>query len=98
MPKHDQTTKVSPIPHEKFRYLCESWEKPDQPHTVDLLAYGGNGECDCISFCAEKRSGIKAGITLFTSQSMCRHIIAARDYLLNEILKDQSAAQLNPDA
>lgn len=94
MSKKDDTTRVSPIEGEPFRFKCESWETPDQPHTVDLLAYGGNGECFCVSFCAVKREAIKNGSPLFSGETMCRHIIAARDYMINEILKDQSKRQM----
>jgi hypothetical protein len=98
MPKRDQTRKVSPIPNEPFRFLVESWEIPDQPHVVDLLAYGGNSQCSCKSFAIDKTDAIKRGRPLFTEETICCHGWAARDYLINEILKDQSSAQLNPDA
>jgi hypothetical protein len=98
MPKNDATRKVKPIPSEPFCFMVESWSEPDLPRRVELVAFGGNGACDCPDFTITRRENIKRGAPLFSGDTMCGHIFACRDYLINEILKDQSSAQLNPDA
>jgi hypothetical protein len=94
MSKKNATTKVSPIPFEPFKYLVESWSEPDMPRTVDLLSYGGNGECQCPGFVIEKMTTIKKSGVAFDETTRCRHIEAAVMYQMNEILKDQSARQM----
>ena len=43
-------TAIEDIRHEAGRYRAESQSKPDLPHTVDIFALGGNGECSCEDF------------------------------------------------
>lgn len=98
MPKASRTVKVREIPYEPFRYQVESWNDPDLFHTVDLLAYGGESECDCWDFrgaCRRNRMRLGPGVQIGygdphrpnKSRTRCRHISVAREKCLNDRLK-----------
>jgi hypothetical protein len=83
MAKIDQTVIVREVPGEEMRFRVESWSNPAQPHTVDLLAYKGAGECSCTDWQTRRWPAIRDGATTGTR---CRHVIAARSYFLDSLL------------
>lgn len=90
------TIRVRAVPGEMGRFLVESWEKPDQPHQVDLLAHGGQGACSCTDWTTRCRPNQKARPFAFTpygtarspdpARHACRHVTVARTYFMKEVL------------
>jgi hypothetical protein len=76
--------------------LVESWERPDSPHQVDLLAHGGQSACSCTDWTTRCRPNQKAKPFAFipygTARSpdpdrhACRHVTVARTYFMKEVL------------
>jgi hypothetical protein len=50
MPKSTNTIRVKVSHGERGVYQVESWEKPSQPHRVDVFDMFGNGGCGCTDF------------------------------------------------
>lgn len=75
------------LPHkdEPFCYDVPSESHPTYPHRVDLLALGGIGQCSCETWKFRAWPKIKGG-----GRAYCRHVTAARNYLIDQILEDQS--------
>ena len=90
MSKADRTVLVSEIPGELMRYHVESWSRPRRPHVVDLLAYGGSGECSCTDWSTRRGPAVKAGESVGI---YCRHVLAARSYFLNGVLSAMANQQ-----
>jgi len=96
MSKDTKTIRVRPILGELGRFSVESWERPDQPHLVDLLAHGGQGSCSCTDWSTRCRPSQRlhpfAFIPYGTAKSpdparhACRHVTVARTYFTKEIL------------
>lgn len=69
---------VEPVMGEVGRYWVES-ESTEGRHLVDLLS----GECGCASWvCRQRAYKAKWGVPL-----RCKHIIAAREYALDDYLE-----------
>lgn len=84
MSKHDGTVRVQAIPGETMRFHVESWSSPSRPHTVDLLAREGAGECSCKDWQTRRGPAIKRGER---AGIFCKHVLAARRYFLDGLLK-----------
>ena len=70
---------VTPIPFEVGRYRVRSASNPEQDHLVDLLS----GECGCASYtCRQRAHKAKWGVPY-----RCRHILAAREYCLEQFIE-----------
>jgi hypothetical protein len=92
-----RTIKVRPVHGELGRFLVESWEHPDRPHQVDLLAHGGQGACSCTDWSTRCRGNQKlkpyAFIPYGTAKKpdperhACRHVTVARTYFMKEVLQ-----------
>jgi len=92
--------KVRPVHGEIGRFLVESFEHPDQPHQVDLLAHAGQGACSCKDWTTRCRPNQKAAPNAFIpygtakkpdpARQECRHVHVARKYFLKEILQGLS--------
>jgi hypothetical protein len=92
-----RTVRVRPVPGELGRFLVESWEKPESPHQVDLLAHQGQGACSCTDWVTRCRPNQKAHPHAFIpygtaknpdpARQCCRHITVARTYFLREVLQ-----------
>lgn len=87
-------SQVSPIPGELMRYYVSSESNRHMPRVVDLAEYQGNGCCLCPDFITRREPAIKKGAPLYSRATLCKHLIAARTYFLNETLKAVSD-QLN---
>lgn len=70
--------KVTEIPNEALRYYVESSSQPEFPYLVDLSENEGNGACTCADFQARRWPAIRDGHDLFTRETSCVHIMAAR--------------------
>jgi hypothetical protein len=91
------TIKVRPVHGEMGRFLVESWEHPDRPHQVDLLAHGGQGACSCTDWTTRCRGNQKAKPYAFIpygtakkpdpERQACRHVTVARTYFMKEVLQ-----------
>lgn len=88
MTRAQKTVRVTPIQGEALRYHVQSWSDPQHPHLVDLSEHGGNGECSCKDFATRRWPAIRDGATLFTDETSCRHIKAARWYWMKHSLED----------
>ena len=101
MPRSTGTIKVKARRGEAMRWDVESWEKPQQPHLVDLAANGGRGECSCTDWQTRcnpnfKRHGkwieywgVKGKPN--PERTMCKHVHVTRLHFLNTSLRDISA-------
>lgn len=91
MPKSDGTIRVEAIAGEALRYRIESWTTPKTPHLVDLSENQGNGSCSCRDFITRKGPAIREGAQLFTRDTSCRHLVAARKHFTIQTLGDIAA-------
>lgn len=98
MPRASRTVRVSSIEGETMRFRVESWSAPQKPHTVDLLAYEGAGECSCTDWSTRRGPAIKHGEPHGTPATCCRHVTAARHYFLNRLLREMAQEHAMPDA
>jgi len=90
------TVQVRPVIGELGRFYVESWERPNQPHMVDLLAHQGQGCCSCTDWQTRCRPNQKENPMAFIpygtakapnpERHACRHVTAARSLFLKEIL------------
>lgn len=74
---------VAEVAGETMRFHVESWTTPKRPHLVDLLAHAGVGECSCTDWQTRRWPRIRDGET---TQTKCRHVLAARAYFLDRLL------------
>lgn len=91
MPKSDGTIRVQEIAGEALRYLVESWSNPKLPHLVDLSDHNGNGSCSCTDFVTRRQINIREGADLFTRDTSCRHLVAARKHFTIQTLTQVAA-------
>jgi len=86
--------RIFPYDH-VLRFRFESETRPDIAHVVDLGEYDGFGECSCEDFCYRVRPALlknrsalteRAGIVDEGSLKRCKHITAAREYLVNQVI------------
>lgn len=86
MPRCIRTVKVSFLAGEFTRAHVESWSEGDKPHLVDLASHYPLGECSCRDWqcrrLPEWRKTLKS--------VRCRHLEAAREALLNRILREHA--------
>ena len=91
MPKSDGTIRVQEVAGEALRYLVESWSDPKRPYLVDLSENHGNGACTCKDFVTRRQVNIREGADLFTRDTSCRHLVAARKHFTIQTLTQVSA-------
>lgn len=91
MPKATQTIRVRPIDGETMRFYVESWSHPQRPHIVDLLAGNGASECSCTDWMTRRNIALRNGGKPGSSETMCRHVKAARNYFLNRLLRQMAS-------
>ena len=72
-PAESNVAVVRHMPGEPTRFQVRSKSNPDTEHIVDLAAYNGAGECDCIRFDTVCRPLIMKTGNLPPSKR-CRHI------------------------
>lgn len=65
----------------RFRFTSDS--RPDISHVVDLGEYNGFGECSCEDFQYRLAPALTRGEIPATR---CKHLIAAREYLVNQVI------------
>lgn len=70
---------------ESLVFFIPSREEPAFEHTVDLLAYYGNGDCTCADFSVRCEPILKAKVPT-TARTRCRHIEAALRLFADEVL------------
>jgi hypothetical protein len=97
MSKANGTMKVQHVPGEMGVFRVESWDRPDTPHTVDLLDHQGQGSCTCTDWSTRCRPNQKKYPFAFVeygplkspnpNRHACRHVTIARKYFLREILQ-----------
>jgi len=86
MPRTTRTVRVQSIAGEPGCFFVESWTDPD-PHRVELFEHQGKGACSCLRFQTHTWPLIRDGLPL-PYRDRCRHVNAAREYLLDAIIID----------
>ena len=84
-------------PHDHvLRFRFDSEVRPDIAHVVDLGAFDGFGECSCEDFTYRilptllrnrNRLTDVVAITDETQLKRCKHLLAAREALLDQVIK-----------
>jgi len=82
MPR-DLTHEVEPIFGERWCYHVRS-RSGHQAYRVDLEAFEGNGQCDCLHFETRFKPILSRGIA--RDWLRCYHILRARGLVLNAII------------
>jgi len=78
--------------NERMVYSVESDYSP-HPYRVDLLANGGIGQCSCRDWETRRSPAIRAGATIGTPASMCKHVLRARNYFLDGLLTTMASTE-----
>lgn len=78
------------VPHrdERMVYLVASKSKEGKRYRVDLLSNKGAGECSCKDWGIRRLPNILSGQPHGLRSTLCIHVIAARRYFLNGLLKE----------
>ena len=79
--------KVEPLEGETLVFLVQSASRPHIRHRVDLMNYGGNGECGCEYFEVKCRKALESGCKP-GPRYQCQHIEQA-DRVAWQIVKKQ---------
>ena len=89
---------VEPVDGELLRFRVRS-DRDGRPYLVDLSAFNGNGNCQCQDFQIRKLPELLKGAHGFGHVAMCKHIIRARDFFVDEIIQKLLASgQAQDDA
>lgn len=80
--------RVNPIGLMEF--TVESSKNSKQLYRVDLLAYDCRGRCDCFDFTCRREKLIAKG----ESTTGCKHVKAAREFALNDMLARIASNQI----
>ena len=72
-----------------LRYRFTSEERRDISHVVDLGDFAGFGECSCEDFQYRILPLLVRGET---PPNRCKHLIAAREHLVNQVISRVSAS------
>lgn len=69
-----------------LRYQVDSDSREDVKHLVEIDAFEGNGRCSCehFTFALEKLTRLPGFEP--SNASRCRHILEARDAMLDEVI------------
>lgn len=81
--------KVSQIIGEPFRFRVDSARVGVRPYLVDLEEHDAFGKCDCPHFACRIGPAITTGSDLERLHP-CKHIAAARKWLLDKIIREAS--------
>ena len=84
-------------PHDHVqRFRFDSVTRPDIAHVVDLGSFDGFGECSCEDFTyrilpvllrnRHPRTPLE-GVTDETQLKRCKHLLAAREALLDQVIR-----------
>lgn len=84
MPKVFGTVRLTWIEGEFGRFRAESWSRPGEHHMVDVCARHPLGRCTCEAYSCRHWPEFKKTL----KPVRCRHLIAAREALLNRILAE----------
>lgn len=82
--------------NERMIFLVRSAKHPKVRYRTDLLANKGAGWCQCVDFSTRRQPAIDLNEPHGTRVTMCRHVILARSYFLNGLLKRMARAEDNP--
>lgn len=88
-----ELAEVTESPNERMVFLVRSATHPKQRYRVDLTAHNGYGECICVDWGTRRGPAIKKGEPIGTRATMCRHVIAARNYFLNGLLRAMAESE-----
>lgn len=75
---------------EKYVYAVSSESHPHIRYRVDLLANHGAGHCQCVDFGTRRQANIDLGLEACERPTRCKHLQAAHQYFLREILRELS--------
>lgn len=81
---------------ERMVFLVRSATDPTKQYRVDLLAFGGAGQCHCADWGTRRWPAIRDGKPHGTRATLCRHGILARRYFLNKLLADMAKIEEEP--
>jgi hypothetical protein len=81
---------------ERMIYLVRSDTNPARQHRVDLLDLSGYGSCSCKDWATRRGPAVKAGAAPGSRAVLCKHLIAARRFFLNQLLRTMALAESAP--
>jgi hypothetical protein len=94
---NDQRPQMMMHPHDHIlRFRFESVLRPEIAHVVDLGSFDGFGECSCEDFSYRALPVLLRNrnprtpedlITDETTLNRCKHLLAAREDLLNQVIR-----------
>lgn len=67
-------------------YHVESRKEPGKFYLVNLLAFRGNGDCECGDFLHKFEARLERGEAL-SDYTRCFHIVAARLFMADEVVR-----------
>ncbi len=79
--------------NERFVFLVKSRSDPKSRHRVDLTHDRGYGRCSCRDWETRRGPAVKRGDPMGTRSTLCYHLIVARRYFLNDLLRVLSEAE-----
>ena len=92
--------RVREIPGERLRFHVISQTRQDLVHLVDLEEWGGSGVCSCETFTFRTLPKVRAGIKQKGHGTDCKHLIAAKVFfaqaIVRKILQVSQAARALP--
>lgn len=86
---------VSPVGKSNVEFSVESESNPEETYAVDLTHWNFNGSCDCPHFLFQCKPVLQIK-NINVSYLQCKHIIAARNYLLEKILPEINKIEMTP--
>ena len=76
-------------PWDNLRFMVPS-RNGEKDYLVDLAEHEGNGSCSCSHFKFRLEPKVKVGVE---RRMRCKHIMAARDYLVSALIERMSDAE-----
>lgn len=77
-------------------FLVPSDTNSKTAYRVDLLAHNGAGECSCKDWSTRRGPNIKAGKPIGSRDCLCKHVIRARWFFLNDLLAAMAKSECTP--
>lgn len=71
---------------ERMVFLVPSGQNPSVQYRCDLTAENGYGRCSCVDWGTRRWPNVKKGEPMGTRATLCRHLLAARNSFLNDLL------------
>jgi hypothetical protein len=89
--------RIDPVPGEPMRFTVDSESRRGMKFLVDLQANGLAGWCSCEDYEARRAKVQREQPALRTAESRCKHIVAAREWLLDKFLDSLAQVTGQPE-